>query len=188
MVFMSSGIRWDLNTYSKIIEFFFEKMGYNEIGFGLEGISALYTYGKENGLVLDSGDTLTKIFPIIKGHVNFDAVKSVKTSGEDVTKYLRNNLTDYFTNKVSIQKYIDHIKKTYCFVSQNLEQDFMKIKNEVHKLPDGTTFSIGSESFLSSEILFNDIEENSLQSIVVECLDSFSDHGTNNFRSKDFIE
>ena len=61
MIFMTSGIRWDLNTYSKIMEFFFEKMGYNELGFGLEGIAALYQYGKETGLVFDSGDTLTKI-------------------------------------------------------------------------------------------------------------------------------
>lgn len=186
MVFMTSGIRWDLKTYSKIMEFFFEKMGYNEIGFGLEGISALYQYGKENGLVFDSGDTLTKVFPVINGYINFDAVKSVETSGEDVTKYLRDNLTDCFSNQVFIQKYIDYIKETHCFVSQNLEQDFSKIKNEVHELPDGATFSIGSESFLSSEILFNDMGANSLQSIIVECLDSFSYYGNTNFRSKDF--
>lgn len=61
MIFMTSGIRWDIETYSKIMEIFFEELGYNELGFGLEGVAALYAYGKSTGLVIDSGDTLTKV-------------------------------------------------------------------------------------------------------------------------------
>lgn len=61
MIFMTSGIRWNAKTYEKIMEFFFEKLGYNELGFGLEGVAALYAHGKSTGLVIDSGDTLSKV-------------------------------------------------------------------------------------------------------------------------------
>lgn len=62
MIFMTSGIRWDSKTYGKIMEFFFEKLGYNELGFGLEGVAALYAHAQTTGLVIDSGDTLSKVF------------------------------------------------------------------------------------------------------------------------------
>ena len=61
MIFMTSGIRWDTKTYEDIMEFFFEKLGYNELGFGLEGVAALYAHGQTKGLVIDSGDTLSKV-------------------------------------------------------------------------------------------------------------------------------
>ena len=69
MIFMTSGIRWEVDTYTKIMEFFFEKLGYNELGFGLEGVAALYAYGKTTGLVIDSGDTLTKVI-LLSGNWN----------------------------------------------------------------------------------------------------------------------
>ncbi len=52
------------------MNFVFEDFNVSSMAFGLDSINALYSSGKKSGIVVDSGDSFTRIIPILEGHVD----------------------------------------------------------------------------------------------------------------------
>jgi actin-related protein len=95
-----------LNPYSnraKISEIFFESFGVPAIYFENQAVLSLYAQGKTTGVVVDVGDGVTQVAPIVDGFCVKKAVRRQDLGGRDVTAYLmqllqRSGLTGFHTS------------------------------------------------------------------------------------------
>jgi len=119
--------------------------------------------GHSSGLVLDSGDGVTHIIPVVEGQVQKHAVLSgrLNLAGRHVTKYLVKllGMRGYAFNSSADFETVREIKEQMCFVSYDRHKD-RKLAEETtlldkeFKLPDGKTIRIGRERFEAAECLF----------------------------------
>lgn len=67
----------------------FENYDFPSVFFGTQGVLSLYAFGKQNGLMVESGEGVTQVVPIYNGYKLDHAVERVNLGGEDVTNYLK---------------------------------------------------------------------------------------------------
>jgi actin-related protein 2 len=142
----------------------FEKFGFGHALFETQALLSLMAEGHNTGLVLDSGDGVTHVIPVVDGQVNEVAVREgrLNLAGHRVTDYLVRLLGNrgYAFNSTADFEVVREIKEQCCFVSYDREKD-MKLAKETtlhdqnFTLPDGKTIRIGAERFLCAEALFN---------------------------------
>ena len=82
-----------LNPYSnreKIAEVFFESFGVPGIYFENQAVLSLYAQGKTTGIVMDVGDGVTQVVPVVEGFTvrGGAAIQRQDLGGRDVTNYL----------------------------------------------------------------------------------------------------
>ena len=104
--------------------------------------------GHSTGLVLDSGDGVSHVIPVVDGQVTKHAVARLNLAGRHVTKYLVKLLLmrGYAFNSSADFETVREIKEQMCFVSYDRFKD-RKLAEETtlldkeYKLPDGTVMS-----------------------------------------------
>ena len=143
-----------LNPYSnraKIAEIFFESFGVPAIYFENQAVLSLYAQGKTTGVVVDVGDGVTQIAPIVDGFCVKKAVRRQDLGGRDVTAYLmqllqRSGLTGFHTSAEF--QICQDIKEKFCEVSEkSITEDFYTAdisgsKGKQYILPDGNGINI----------------------------------------------
>mmetsp|Transcript_15630 Transcript_15630/g.31693 ORF Transcript_15630/g.31693 Transcript_15630/m.31693 type:complete len:422 (-) Transcript_15630:104-1369(-) len=123
------------------------------------------------GTVIDSGDGVTHIIPVVEGYVIGSCIKHIPLAGRDVTNFILQFLRDRGENipsedQLSVARII---KEKYCYVCKDLVEEYkaydedqlagtqkkFKTYSHTHK-KTGKTYpvDVGYERFLGPEIFF----------------------------------
>lgn len=128
------------------------------------------------GIVVDSGDGVTHVFPVADGFVIGSCVQHIPLAGRDITKFIRQQLLDR-KEKVpgdDAMEIARTIKEKYGYVCKDLVAEYKKFdekkkaddgnwylsnkfKKYIHKSSGGITseIDVGYERFLGPEMFFH---------------------------------
>jgi actin-related protein 3 len=119
------------------------------------------------GTVIDSGDGVTHIIPVVEGYVIGSCIKHIPLAGRDVTNFMIQTLRDRGeplppSDALNIAK---RIKESYCYVAPDLVKEyekydkdpskFMKEQGVVKETKKPWTIDVGYQRFLGPEIFFS---------------------------------
>ena len=142
----------------KTTEIMFENFNLNSFYLANQSVLSLYSYGRLNGTVVQTGGGITEVVPIYQGYKINHCVSANHLAGADVSNYLNKLIDDKFdiSSYPNHQKFINDIKSNICFTSLDFDKD-CKLKEKhmtTYTLPDGQPIEISDESFKSTEIFF----------------------------------
>jgi len=119
------------------------------------------------GTVIDSGDGVTHVIPVVEGYVIGSCIKHIPLAGRDVTNFVLQQLRDRGEvmppeDALNIAK---KVKEMYCYVCPDLVKEYQKYdtdpsmfreykgKNTKTNVP--YTVDVGYERFLGPELFFS---------------------------------
>jgi len=174
----------------QMAEIMFETFGVKGLFIGVQATLALYSQicGPESnsnslnpndltGIVIDSGDGVTHVFPVSDGFVIGSCVKHIPLAGRDITKFTLQQLRDRKEPMPSEDalEIARTVKEKYGYVCKDVVQEFKKFdkkekddngqwymsnkfKKYVHKPSNGgkpIEIDVGYERFLGPEMFFH---------------------------------
>ena len=162
----------------KMAQIMFETFNIPGLYIANEGVLSLYNIGKYNGLVADSGDSVTQIVPVFEGFSLPHAIYKLNFGGKDLTKYMMNFIGNYsqiFKTQAE-KEIVKAIKEKCCYVALDFEDELKSVENLGYELPDGNQVFIkygriecpealfrpsrmGKEEYGISEVCYNSIQK-----------------------------
>lgn len=117
------------------------------------------------GTVIDSGDGVTHIIPVVDGYAIGSAIKHVPIAGREMTHFIQQLLRERpdLQGRIAPEEGMQiarRIKEECCYVSPDITKEFLRFEQDPSKLireftlKDKTTIPIGHERFLGPEIFF----------------------------------
>jgi len=109
----------------KMAEVIFETFNFDGCMFESQAVLSLMCEGHRTGVVLDSGDGVSHVIPVVEGYIMDHAVRRLNLAGRDVTKYLVRLLMQggYAFNSSADFELVREIKEQLCFVSFDPKKD-----------------------------------------------------------------
>ncbi|CAF1037596.1 unnamed protein product, partial [Didymodactylos carnosus] len=156
----------------------FEKFNAPAFYVAVQGVLSCYASGRKTGIVLDSGDGVTQIVPLIEGeilhpekdknfeqlnttHVLSDAALCLDLGGQELTDYLIKLLMErgYTFGTTPERETVWDIKEKYFYVALDFDAEMAKAMQSTefdksYELPDGQVITIENEQFRCAEVLF----------------------------------
>jgi len=120
-------------------------------------ILSIFSVGLATGLVIESGDGITWICPIINGQIVDQAVQKLTLAGTDVNQYLKNLLMREGINIESsaVDEIIKEIKEKNCYFVLDPENPPKMKDSFSFAMPDGSKIKIPHYIFHEApEVLF----------------------------------
>jgi len=120
-------------------------------------VLALFSVGLTTGLVIESGDGITWIVPIINGQIVDQSVQKLTLAGTDVNQHLKNLLMREGINIESsaVDEIIKEIKEKNCYFVLNPENPPKLNESFSFAMPDGSSIEIPNYIFHEApEVLF----------------------------------
>ena len=120
-------------------------------------ILSLFSVGLTTGTVIESGDGITWICPILSGEIVDQSVQKLTIAGTDVNQHLKNLLMREGINIESsaVDEIIKEIKEKNCFFALDPEHPPKLDENFSFTMPDGSNINIPSYIFHEApEVLF----------------------------------
>lgn len=153
-------------------EIMFETFGVPGIYIGVQAVLALAaSWGSSKatsdkpltGIVVDSGDGVTHIIPVVEGYAIASTIKHVPVAGRDVTGFIQQLLRDRGNTGVGPEESLEvarRIKETECYVCPDLAKEFLKFEPKPFSWKSSLTgrsvrFEVGPERFLGPEVFFS---------------------------------
>lgn len=155
---------------------FFETFGVPGYYCMSSALMALYGSGKASGLIVDSGEGLTSVVPVLEGYSLSHAQAVAEFGGKEITEYLASLLKPKAVLDLEL---VRAIKERRGAVATDFEQTLGlfragTIKTVKFDLPDGTFVELGDEIVKANEALFQPwlcgSQEAGVQDIITECL------------------
>ncbi|XP_049369120.1 actin-100-like [Solanum verrucosum] len=127
-----------------------------------QAVLSLLANGRTNGIVVDSGDTVSHTIPVYEGHAISDAISLLNLGGCHLTQYLVKQTESYYHLAIIAgpSLIVRDMKKTIGYVALDFEQEIDKAKKcsksveKGYELPSGHIVNIGAERFRCPEALF----------------------------------
>ncbi|KYQ91386.1 actin [Tieghemostelium lacteum] len=148
-------------TKDKITEIMFETFKIPSLYVADQSLMALYSSGRNEGVVLDSGDQCTLSVPIIADQVQTNSIKKMNLGGRDLSKYLVEllNQKGYQSDDLNNYEYTRYnIKEKLCYSALDFELEVSTVNNTAveksYELLDGNFITVGNERFRCTESLF----------------------------------
>jgi len=120
------------------------------------------------GTVIDSGDGVTHVIPVVEGYVIGSCIKHIPLAGRDVTNFMIQILRDRGEplDPMAAIEVAKKIKESYCYVCPDLVKEYKKYdtkpdglfreyKGVVERTKKEYTIDVGYERFLAPEIFFS---------------------------------
>lgn len=180
-MFVTDPIKSSKFQRAKLMALAFEKFQAPSFYVLNPGILSLYAGGKTTGLILDSGDGVTQIIPVMDEYTLPHASKRLNIGGKNIleglTTLLGNQGLDH--NSMKSNDILREIKETKCYVAQDYEQELKAFSDgtaeaSTFELPDGTQVDLGSVQIECPEALFSPYmlgcEFEGIQHSVIECV------------------
>lgn len=178
----------------QMAEIMFETFGVKGLFIGVQATLALYSQicgpggsisnlkpHDLTGIVIDSGDGVTHVFPVADGFVIGSCVKHIPLAGRDITKFTLQMLRDRKEPMPSEDalEIARTVKEKYGYVCKDIVQEYKKFdekkqaddgqwllsnkfKKYVHKPSNGgkqVEIDVGYERFLGPEMFFHPVSE-----------------------------
>jgi len=139
------------------------------------------------GTVIDSGDGVTHIIPVVEGYVIGSCIKHIPLAGRDVTNFVIDMLRNRNENLIPdlALEIAKKIKEKYCYVCPDLVKEYEKYDQDPtrfrefafqdpktktpYKIDVGYERFLGPEIFFSPEIFSSDFTE-PLPNVVDQCV------------------
>ncbi|XP_072923915.1 uncharacterized protein [Hemitrygon akajei] len=143
----------------RMTEIMFEDFSVPAMFVAIPATLALYSSGRTQGVVLDSGHGITDAVPIYEGYYLPDAVHRSHLAGSDISASLRQFMLENghsFAEKLETDV-IQDIKEKLCYVSLDFKVESSKPAEEMqreYRLPDGTQIMVSNELIRAPELLF----------------------------------
>ncbi len=153
---------------SMIAEILFDTYDTPNIFFGTQGVLSLYSFGRTDGVVLESGEGVTQVVPVFNGYKLDYSVEKMNFGGIDVSQnlklFLKKNGISLFSSSENC--ILEEMKESICqlkdqaidykkLIGSNLDSNKEMVNQIEYELPDGSSISVGPERFIAPEILFN---------------------------------
>jgi actin-related protein len=146
----------------------------------LDSLCTLYSGGFRTGLIIEIGDSSTRIVPIFEGYKLEHGIKILEIGGRILNRFMEKLLTSVgFATDSSIRRELVRVlKEKACFVSLDYKEDLRRYEeySKQYSLPDGTTISLSKERFMLPEALFDpslvNLEHSSLPTAIMDVLDA----------------
>jgi len=147
----------------KMAQIMFETFKVPGVYIANQSVLSLYSSGKFDGTVIDSGHGVTHSVPIFDGYALYGSTLRINLAGWDLTDYLTKILSEkgYNFNTYNERNIVEDIKEKVCYVSLDFEGEIHQLKCEISKnvtyeMPDGNVITLGPRvRFLCPEVLFN---------------------------------
>ncbi|MHA1821590.1 MAG: zinc-ribbon domain-containing protein [Promethearchaeota archaeon] len=158
-VLYAEGALSPLQTRKYIARVLFETYQVKSVFIANAQTLALFSAGLTTGVLVESGEGLTWVVPVIDGQVVVHAIQRLNLGGSDVNEYLKGLLMRYgLSLSYSAEREIlRDIKEKLCFIALEPEKISMN-SNEVadYIMPDGEKVKINMEIRANApEILFH---------------------------------
>ncbi|MFX1275702.1 MAG: actin, cytoplasmic 2 [Promethearchaeota archaeon] len=163
----------------KLFEFFLERYQCMAFYPVLDSQLTLYSGGFQTGLIIELGDSSTRIVPIYEGYKLNHAIKILEMGGRVLTKHMEKILGSIgFSVDSSIRKELVRVlKERACFVSLDYKEDLRRYEqySKQFSLPDGSVITLDKERFMLTEALFDpsmvNLEEVSLPKAIINSIE-----------------
>ncbi|MHA2036038.1 MAG: double zinc ribbon domain-containing protein [Promethearchaeota archaeon] len=145
-------------TKEYIARLLFETHGVKSLIMIPTPLLSLFSVGLTTGLVIESGDGLTWVAPIINGVMQDHAVQKIPLAGIDVNHNLKNLLMREGVNISSsaADEIIQDIKEKNCYFVLNPNDPPKSGEKFSAPMPDGSTINIANNVlYQAPEVLFN---------------------------------
>ncbi|KAL1547395.1 Actin-related protein 2 [Salvia divinorum] len=165
----------------KMVEVMFEKYKFQGVFIQIQAVLTLYAQGLLTGLVIDSGDGVTHVVPVVDGYSFPHLTKRMNVAGRHITSYLLDLLMrrGYAMNRNADFETVRNIKEKLCYISYDYKREYqlgldttILVKN--YTLPDGRVIKVGNERFQAPEALFSpeliDVEGDGMADMVFRCI------------------
>ncbi|XP_022939518.1 actin-related protein 2-like isoform X2 [Cucurbita pepo subsp. pepo] len=173
---------WDHAFFNELkVETMFEKYNFSGVFIQIQAVLTLYAQGLLTGLVIDSGDGVTHVVPVVDGYSFPHLTKRMNIAGRHITSYLVDLLSrrGYSMNRSADFEAVREIKEKLCYISYDYKREYqlglettILVKN--YTLPDGRVIKVGTERFQAPEALFTpeliDIEGDGIADMVFRCI------------------
>jgi actin-related protein len=120
-------------------------------------ILSCFSVGLTTGFVIESGDGITWIVPIINGQIMYQAVQRLNLAGTDISQNLKSLLMREGINITSsaVEEIIREIKEKNCYFVLDPENPKDTKDNVAYPMPDGSKVNIPSHILYEApEVLF----------------------------------
>ncbi len=159
----------------------FERYNFRAVTVQVQAVLTLYAQGLVTGCVVDSGDGVTHVIPVVRGNAYPHLVKRLDIAGRHINNYLAKllQLRGYALNRTADQETIRDIKEKFCYTGVDLALERKlaletTVLTENYELPDGRVVQIGAERFEAPEVLFDpkllDIETPGLSELIFQTI------------------
>ncbi len=163
----------------KIFELFLEKYMCMSFYPVLDSMLTLYSGGFQTGLIIEIGDSNTRIVPIYEGYKLGYAVRILDIGGRVLTHHMEQTLESIgWSVDSSIRRELVRVlKEKACFVSLDYNEDQKRSEQyeKEYSLPDGSTISLNKERFIVPELLFkpsSELEEDALHVAIMDVIEA----------------
>jgi len=147
------------NDLKRLFELFLEHYQCMSFYPVLDSQLTLYSGGFQTGLVIEIGDSRTRIVPIYKGYKINHAIQILQMGGRVLTKHMEKILGSIgFVVDSSIRRELVRvIKEKASCISLEYNEDLKRAKQykKQFSLPDNSTRTLDKERFMLPEIMFN---------------------------------
>eukprot|EP01061_Rhynchopus_euleeides_P004451 TRINITY_DN13708_c1_g1_i1.p1 TRINITY_DN13708_c1_g1~~TRINITY_DN13708_c1_g1_i1.p1 ORF type:complete len:418 (+),score=161.71 TRINITY_DN13708_c1_g1_i1:102-1256(+) len=148
----------------KMLEVLFDDFGVPACYIQIQAVLSLMASGRNDGVVIDSGDGVTHAVPVFDGRVVPTAVKRSEIAGRDLTEWMQELLNedqDFRFSSSLHKEWVKEIKEKFCYIEDDFDSALEKWNDEndcfddEHTLPDGTSIKVGRAKFCCPEAIFN---------------------------------
>ncbi len=146
----------------KTIQIMLETFNTPAVALGSQSLLSLFASGRTTGMVVDMGEGVTHMVPVIEGSVITNAIEQFDVTGQDITEHLNKLLAEVdskFRNTLVDRTIVQKAKESVCYVAfdygdELVNSDSSRTCEKSYELPDGHTITIGSERFRAPECYF----------------------------------
>ncbi|KAJ3428955.1 actin-2 [Anaeramoeba flamelloides] len=152
-------------TREKTTEIMFETFNTAAFYISISSALSLFSQGKREGFVLESGYDCTYAVPIHEGYALTHAIHKLDIAGRDLTEYL--SKTSKIGNEIPLKKMhpstrletTRDLKEKLGYVALDFEKEMnlsskSSSLNRNYELEDGQVITLGKERFQTTEVLF----------------------------------
>ncbi|KAK6912947.1 Actin family [Dillenia turbinata] len=110
----------------KMVETMFEKYNFAGVFIQIQAVLTLYAQGLLTGLVIDSGDGVTHVVPVVDGYSFPHLTKRMNVAGRHITSYLVDLLLrrGYAMNRNADFETVREIKEKLCYISYDYKREY----------------------------------------------------------------
>ncbi len=145
----------------KATQIMFETFNVPQLLIASQAVLSLHASGRETGVVLESGDGITHVVPVLNGQAQQQSTIRLELSGRQIDDYLGKLLWQRgysFTTPAAQREIVPGIKEKLAYVALDFEQE-MQTAATSNALDgrfelSGDSIVIGSERFRCTEAMF----------------------------------